>query len=161
MLTLRNYTDTKCELEMAKTRLNLLIDKKITIYDKYFPITARLKEIKVDGGACEHDPMADYIHEINTIDIGTGMSITGEIMFQQGRIIKLQGYLDNMDETLSKMKGIEYKLFYEIVYNATPVTKAVENIAEECEKDVTTIWKNHYNKIKKDVKRIANFSKRQ
>ena len=160
MLTLRNYTDTKCELEMAKTRLNLLIDKKITIYDKYFPITAKIKEDVVDGGERNNDKMADYMHEINTIDLGTGMSISDEISFQQRRIIKLQGYLDSMNETLSKMAGIEYKLFYEIVYNGTTISKAVELIAEEYEKDVSTIWRNHYNKIKRDVKRISNFSKR-
>ena len=39
MLTIHTYTDTKCELEMAKARLNLLLDKKEVLYCKYFPIT--------------------------------------------------------------------------------------------------------------------------
>mgnify|MGYP003287994585 CR=1 FL=1 len=161
MYTLRNYTDTKCELEMAKTRLNLLIDKKITIYAKHFPVTPNLKEIVVDESKTKNDPMADYLHEINEIDIGTGMSIEQEIAYKQATIEKLEGYLDIMSTTLSKMTGVEYKLFYEIVYKGTNITKAVEVIAEETGKDTSTIWKNYYNKIKKDVKKIANFEKLQ
>lgn len=161
MLTIRNYTDTKCELEMAKTRLNLLIDKKITIYAKYFPVTTKPKEISVDGGSLNNDKMADYLHEINDVDLGTGMSIEQEIDFQQKNIVKLQGYLNDMDNILSKMSGIEYQLFYEIVYKGTNITKAVETLAEETGKDTSTIWKNHYKKIKKDVKKITNFQKRQ
>lgn len=161
MLTIRNYTDTKCELEMAKTRLNLLIDKKITIYVKYFPVTTKPKEISVDGGTLDNDKMAEYLHEINIVDLGTGMSIVEEIDFQQKNIVKLQGYLNEMDIILSKMSGIEYQLFYEIVYKGTNPTKAVESLAFETGKDTSTIWRNHYRKIKKDVKKISNFEKRQ
>ena len=157
MFTIRNYTDTKCELEMAKTRLNLLIDKKITIYGKYFPLTPNLKDVIVDGGEENNDKMADYVHEINEIDIGTGMSLVEEIAYQQKKIDKFQYYLDTMSDILSKMTGIEYQLFYEIVYNGVGITKAVENIAEENDKDTSTIWNNYYKKIKKDVKKIANF----
>ena len=158
MLTIRNYTDTKCELEMSKTRLNLLIDKKISIYSKYFPLSTNLKEIIVDGKEEKKDPMAEYVHEINEIDIGTGMSLVEEIIYQQTNINKFQHYLDIMNDILSKMSGIEYQLFYEIVYNGTPITKAVENIALDNDKDTSTIWKNYYNRIKKDVKKIANFN---
>ncbi|MBQ2870331.1 hypothetical protein IJE86_01375 [bacterium] len=161
MYTLRNYTDTKCELEMAKTRLNLVIDKKITIYANYFPITTKPKEVSVDESKVNADKMADYLDEINTVDIGTGMSIEQEIEYQQTRIEKLEGYLEIMSVTLSKMSGIEYKLFYEIVYKGTNITKAVDIIAEETGKDTSTIWKNYYSKIKKDIKKISNFEKLQ
>lgn len=157
MRTLRNYTDTKCELEMAKARLNLLIDKKITIYGKYFPLNAKLKEIHVDGGSGNNDPMVDYMHELTIVDLGTGMSIIEEIDYQQKNIVMLQSYLDSMNESLSKMTGIEYQLFYEIVYNGLSVSKAIEKIAELTDKDTSTIWKYHYKKIKKDVKKITNF----
>ncbi len=157
MFTIRSYTDTKCELEMAKTRLNLLIDKKISIYSKYFPLTATLKDVIVDGGEKNRDKMADYVHEINEIDLGTGMSIVQEIEYQQQNTTKLQGYLDVMSDILGKMSGIEHQLFYEIVYNGVNITKAVENVAEATGKDTSTIWKNYYSKIQKDVKKIATF----
>ena len=157
MFTIRSYTDTKCELEMAKTRLSLLMDKKEKLYCKYFPITPTLKEVMVDGGQRNNDKMADYLHELHEIDVGTGKSLADEIVYQQQNIDKLQGYLNNMNESLSKMTGIEYQLYYEIVVKGVNVTKAVENIADKNDKETRTIWKNYYNKIKKDVKKIARF----
>lgn len=157
MLTIRNYTDTKCELEMAKTRLSLLMDKKEKLYCKYFPITPKLKEVMVDGGERNNDKMADYVHELHEIDIGTGKSLAEEISYQQQKIDKLQGYLNTMNDTLSKMSGLEYKLYYEIVVKGVNISKAVDNIAELSGKETRTIWKNYYNKIKKDVKKVAVF----
>lgn len=158
MLTIHTYTDTKCELEMAKARLNLLLDKKEVLYCKYFPITAMPKEIVVDSSKSNNDSMAKYMHELYEIDIGIGKSLGDEIEYQQQNVKRLQSYLDSMTLTLSKMRGLEYKLYYEIVVNGTNITKAVEKIAEESNKDTGTIWKNYYEKIKKDVKKLAYYS---
>lgn len=157
MFTIRNYTDTKCELEMAKTRLSLLMDRKEKLYCKYFPITPTLKEVMVDGGEQNNDKMADYLHELHEIDIGTGKSLAEEITYQQQNVDKLQGYINNMTDTLAKMTGLEYKLYYEIIVKGVNISKAVDNIADISGKDTRTIWKNYYNKIKKDVKKVANF----
>ena len=46
MDAIRTYTNTKCELEMAKTRLSLLLDKKEELYAKYFPINQKIKNTK-------------------------------------------------------------------------------------------------------------------
>lgn len=157
MFTIHSYTDTKCELEMAKTRLSLLMDRKEKLYCKYFPLTPKLKEVMVDGGEHNNDKMADYLHELHEIDIGTGKSLADEITYQQQNVDKLQGYLNNMTDSLAKMTGLEYKLYYEIVVKGVNVSKAVDNIAELSGKETRTIWKNYYNKIKKDVKKVANF----
>lgn len=157
MFTIHSYTDTKCELEMAKTRLSLLMDKKEQLYCKYFPLSPKLKEVIIDGGERNNDKMADYLHELHEIDIGTGKSLAEEIIYQQGIVNKLQGYLNDMNETLSKMTGLEYKLYYEIVVKGVNISKAVENIADISGKDIGTIWKNYYSKIKKDVKKIVRF----
>lgn len=157
MFTIHSYTDTKCELEMAKTRLSLLMDRKEKLYCKYFPLTPKLKEVMVDGGEHNNDKMADYLHELHEIDIGTGKSLADEITYQQENVDKLQGYLNNMTDSLAKMTGLEYKLYYEIVVKGVNVSKAVDNIAELSGKETRTIWKNYYNKIKKDVKKVANF----
>ena len=158
MVTIRSYTDTRCELEIAKNRLNLLMDKKEKLYCKYFPITPKLKEIMVDGGIKSNDKMADYLHELHEIDIGTGKSLADEIIYQQQNIKKLQGYLNDMSENLNKMSGLEYRLYYEIVVNGTKISKAVEQIAIETNKDTQTIWKNYYRKIKKEIKKVIRFS---
>lgn len=154
MFTIRNYTDTKCELEMAKTRLNLLMDKKERLYCKYFPLTPQLKEDVVDGGEKNKDKMADYLHELHEVDYGTGKSLATEITEQQNTVDKLQGYLNLMSDILSKFTGIEYQLFYEIAYKGTNITKAVENISNKYDIDTRSVWRNHYKKIKKYVKKL-------
>lgn len=157
MYAIRNYTNTKCELEMAKTRLNLLMDRKEKLYCKYFPITAHIKEVMVDGGSENNDKMADYLHELHEVDIGTGKSLAEEIAYQQQNVDNLQGYLNNMADSLSKMSGIEYQLFYEIVYKGVKISRAVEKIATENNVEPQTIWKNQYRKIKKYVSRVNAF----
>ena len=133
------------------------MDRKEKLYCKYFPITAKAKEVMVDGGYRNNDKMADYIHELHEVDIGTGKSLAEEITYQQQIVDNLQGYLNNMADSLSKMTGIEYQLFYEIVYKGVKITKAVENIATANGIEPQTIWKNYYKKIKKYVNRVIVF----
>ena len=161
MFTIRSYTDTRCELEMAKTRLSLLMDRKEKLYCKYFPITTMIKETAVIGGTKENDKMINYLHELHELDIGTGKSLAEEIQYQQENVDKLQWYINNMNDILSKMTGLEYKLYYEIAVKGITISKAVENIADISGKDTSTIWKNYYNKIKKYVKKLKNFEKVQ
>lgn len=158
MLTIQTYTNTKCELEMAKTRLNLLMDRKEKLYCKYFPITSKPKEISVMGGDHNNDKMADYLHELHTVDVGTGTSLAEEIINQQENVNVLQGYINTMESTLAKMSGIEYDLYYEIVVNGTQISRAIDKVAEKHGLDNQTIWKNYYRKIKKDVKTVIRYS---
>lgn len=159
MYAIRNYTNTKCELEMAKTRLSLLMDRKEKLYCKYFPLTPKIKEILIEGGEENTDKMADYLYELHDVDIGTGKSLAEEIEYEQKNVNKLQDYLNNMTDILSKMSGIEYQLFYEIVFKGINITKAVENVATNNTIEPQTIWKNYYKKIKKYVNKVYNFSK--
>lgn len=55
---------------------------------------------------------------------------------------------NTIKNNISNLKGIEYELYTEIVINGLNVSKAVEKVAEKNEKDVSTIWKNYYPKIK-------------
>jgi hypothetical protein len=145
---------------MAKTRLSWLMDKKERLYCKYFPLVSNLKNEMVDGGNKNNDVMADYIHELYEVDIGTGKSLAEEIKYQQENVNILQSYLNDMSTSLSKMTGIEYQLYYEIVVKGVGISKAVGNIAELNDKDTRTIWKNYYSKIKKDIKKLAKYQKR-
>ena len=158
MDTIRTYTNTKCELEMAKARLSLLMDRKEQLYCKYFPITAKVKADVVSGGKRNNDKMADYVHELHEVDIGTGRSLADEIEYHRGVVEQLQQYLSLMEDTLSKMKGIEYALYYEIVVKGVRVSRAVSAIAERFNRDDQTIWKYHYSKIKKEIKTLKKYS---
>lgn len=158
METIRTYTNTKCELEMAKTRLSLLMDKKEQLYCKYFPVTQRLKEDIVKGGERDKDKMASYVHELNEVDIGTGRSLAEEIEYQRAVVDRFTRYVNDMSETLGRMNGIEYALYYEIVVKGVRISRAVSNVAERFNVDDRSVWKYHYSKIKNDVKKLKMFS---
>ena len=143
---------------MAKTRLNLLMDRKEQLYAKYFPITQQIKDDIVGGGKKDNDKMAMYVYELNEVDIGTGRSLAQEIEYQRTVVDKFKRYINDMNDTLSKMRGIEYSLYYEIVVNGVRISKAVSIVAERYNVDDHTIWKYHYNKIKKDVKNLKKVS---
>ena len=158
METIRTYTNTKCELEMAKARLSLLMDRKEQLYCKYFPMTAKIKEDVVSGGQRNNDKMAGYVHELHEVDIGTGRSLADEIDYQREGVERLQQYVNQMNDTLAKMNGIEYALYYEIVVKGVRISRAVSNIAERYNRDDQTIWKHHYSKIKKEIKTLKKYS---
>lgn len=158
MDAIRTYTNTKCELEMAKTRLSLLLDKKEELYAKYFPLTQKLKDDVIKGGKKDNDKMAQYVHELNEVDYGTGRSLAQEIEYQRGVVDRFNSYIKLMDDTLNKMSGIEYSLYYEIVVKGVITSQAVSNVAERYNRDDHTIWKYHYKKIKNDVKKLQKVS---
>ena len=158
METIRTYTNTKCELEIAKARLGWLMDRKEELYCKYFPITAKIKEDVISGGDHRNDKMDRYLAELYDVDIGTGLSLAEEINQQRAIVDRLNAYIVEMTDALSRMIGIEYELYYEIVVNHKRITRAVEYIAEKYDKDTQTIWKYYYPKIKKDVESLITYS---
>lgn len=69
--------------------------------------------------------------------------------------------LEKMENNLLNLTGIENKLFSEIVINKTSISKAIEKVAEEEEKDISTIWKNYYPKVKKKINEISDFVQKE
>lgn len=158
MEAIRTYTNTKCELEMARARLSLLMDRKEELYAKYFPVTQKPKDDIVKGGKKDNDKMAAYVHELNEVDIGTGRSLAQEIEYQRDIVDKFKRYLNEMTDALSKMRGIEYALYYEIVVNGINTSRAVSIVAERYNISDRNMWKYHYKKIKKDVIKLKKVS---
>lgn len=72
-------------------------------------------------------------------------SVLEKLLKKQEETIKL------IENDLKELNGIENKLFKEIVINGINVSKAIEKIAEEEEKDVSTLWKNYYPKVKEKI----------
>lgn len=56
--------------------------------------------------------------------------------------------INQIEYNLKACHGIEYKLFHEIMINGLSVTKAIEKVAYEEDKDVSTLWKYYYPKVK-------------
>ena len=157
MYAIQNYTNTKCELEMSKQRLTLLLEKKSNLWNRYFSSTSKLSDIKNIQNT-NNSKMADYLYELNNVDIGTGKSLAEELEYEKRIIKHLKKTLKLMDKILSHMTGIEHELFYEIVYNGTNITKAVEKISNKYEIDTQTVWKNYYKRIKGDIKKILKYT---
>lgn len=176
MVAIRNYNDTKIELEISKKRLNQLIDRKEVLYSKYFKITStspstKIKKINnkyqevlndensaIKGSFKQEDPFLKYMIELEKINDETGKSLNEELTEQLNEVQKLEYYLKSMDYDMLKLKGIEYQLYCEIVINGTNISKAVEKIAEKIGKEPRTIWKYYYPKIKKSLNKLKKFS---
>ena len=92
MGSIRTYTNTKCELEIAKARLGWLMDRKEQLYCKYFPITAKLKDDVISGGDKNNDKMDIYLSELYDVDIGTCNSLAAEIELQRAVVDRLNSF---------------------------------------------------------------------
>ena len=68
----------------------------------------------------------------------------------------VSGGIIKIENNLLNLTGIEYKLFSEIVINKMNVSKAIEKIAEQEDKDVSTIWKNYYPKVKDKINEMLD-----
>lgn len=155
MNVIKTYTDTQCELNIAKERLSLLLDRKEELYIKYCGKTVFYGD-KVQGKILEKDNMIDYLHDLNEIDYGTGRSLADEIEYQRKIISVLQNHIKNMASNLNKLNGLEYKLFYEIVYVGNNISKSVEIIAEKFNVSTRNVWRFHYTKIKEYLKQMGD-----
>lgn len=151
MYAILNYTNTKVDLDTAKLRLNLLMDKKESLYCKYFSIVPNLKDVVVTGGARNNDKMADYVYELNKINPNTGKSLEDEINEQLKVVQKLEYYLKAMESTLNGLTGIDADLYKEIAINGTKISKSVEKIAEKYNKDVSTVWRVYHRNVKEYI----------
>ncbi len=56
-----------------------------------------------------------------------------------------------MDSHFKELFGIENKLYYEILVKGLNVTKAVDKVSKDYDKEVSTIWKNYYPEVKKKI----------
>ena len=66
----------------------------------------------------------------------------------QLKIIKL------IEKDIKELTGIENGIYKEIVINGLNVSKAIEKISQEMDKDVSTLWKNYYPNVKKRIEKL-------
>ncbi|MCL2354614.1 MAG: hypothetical protein FWC68_01770 [Oscillospiraceae bacterium] len=151
MRAIRNYVDTKNELEIAEHRLNYLLDKKEELYLRYCaPVTSNLENVKVQTSKVNRDNVAEYMHELTKKQIN-GLSLDEEVTDQQNVVNKLKYYINLMNYNLKQMKGVEYKLYYAIVVEAKGVTAGIAEVSEVTSKAESTLWKYYYPKIKSEI----------
>lgn len=154
MQTIRNYTDTKHEYDIAKARLNWLMDKKEKLFSECFPLTSKLNDTGGSKSTSTSDPMGLFVEKLTKVDVFSGKSLHEDIEEQCSLVNSLEKYLHVMEKSLCKMKGIEHQLYYDIVCKNKKPSEAVNDIATITGKDVSTIWKYNYRKIKKELKKL-------
>lgn len=83
------------------------------------------------------------------------LNYENEIALEKNRLINLidneQKVIEQMECDLQKLNGIENKLYYEIIINGNNVTKAIDKVASNEFIDTSTLWKNYYPKVKKQI----------
>lgn len=72
--------------------------------------------------------------------------------------VSLSNSLKIIEGYLKELTGIENELFYLIIVKGMSVTKAVDKVAFNNDKEVSTIWKNYYPKVKKIINELVNNS---
>ena len=145
MNTIKTLNNSKLELEVAKQRLEILLNRKQDYYRRYGGNTAV--------------SMCNFEMCCERVDYNTGLTLNEEIVQQYNLVDKLSKIIFIMERTISQLKGIDYELYSEIVINGKNISKAVEKVAGHNYMDVGTIWKNYYPRIKyyiKDLKRIQS-----
>jgi hypothetical protein len=153
MIGIRNHSDTQSELNIAKARLQRLNDKKDVIFQKYFSSSRELREIITDNKAY-NDKYFAYVVELDEPSLINGKSLNQEIEEVEKDIKTLNGHLENMRDDMLKLTGIESAIYCEIVINGSNISKAVEKVAFDNEKEPVTLWKYNYPKIKKYLKKL-------
>lgn len=72
--------------------------------------------------------------------------------------IELEVLTKKMEEKLKELEGIEQELLYAILVKGMNATKAVDNVAFKNDKDVSTIWKGYYPKVKEKLIEIGYYA---
>ena len=153
---IQNYINTKCDLDLVKTRLDVLLEKKESIQRAYI-MAGYKKSLKPESTNFESKNMSLYIRELLDKNPATNQSLIQEIVLARQEIRILEQKLDHMQKILYKMNGIARELFVEVVCNGLNPTKAVEKVSEKENVDYRTGWR-HYKKIKPQLQKLNEFS---
>ena len=97
----------------------------------------------------------NYIDTKKEYEIATKRlhNLKEQIEQQEKIVYDLQKTLNEIEFILKDLTGIEVSLFKEII-RGTSISKSVEIIAENYNKDVRTIWRIYNKKIKNKIKKF-------
>lgn len=84
-----------------------------------------------------------------------------EKQYLKGLIDYQTKVINQMEKDISNLSGIENKLYREIIINGTSISKAIERVSEEENKDVSTLWKNYYPNVKKNIDSLLNIKSKE
>ena len=99
---MKNYSDTKKELEIAKHRLSVLEEKKNILYVQILGGTSKQVDIKVTS-LDNKDKMTEYL--IKSYDLDKKIEVT------KNEVGILDYTLKKMELAMREMKALEYQVF--------------------------------------------------
>lgn len=76
-------------------------------------------------------------------------------------IKKNENTIKKIEDNLCELKDIETRIYYEIVINGMGISKAIEKIAEETDRDISTLWKNYYPNVKSKIQDIFDIKNKE
>jgi len=150
-----NYNNIYHSYQIELINLKLLEEEKEEIRKKYFKTTSSPENSSSNGNSNDK-------YELYMINLDKKKTLD-KIQVQRNIVNRLKYYLNKINYHLSKLEGIEYRLYYKII-NGINVSRAIEEIVSENiinnekPEDSRIIWKKYYPNIKKDVE---NFYKIQ
>lgn len=145
------YTDTKIEYELALKRLEILENRKMEIWQRYFGVKSpQWDKIGSGGTFSDNDKMVLYLEEISRSK-GKNLSLEQEITKTKNEVERLKKVLVGMTEQLRKTDTIEGKLYYLVVVEKNSVSKAISKLADTEYMSEKNIWKTYYPKIKEEI----------
>ena len=97
--------------------------------------------------------MFTLTHELAFNEKYNGMTLMQRLEFLSNSLNELEKEITIRKNTLSEFKGIKYDLYTLIMIDGYNPSKAVNKIANDYDIDVSNVWKNHYKKIKKYLKK--------
>lgn len=165
MKPIQTYNNLKHELEIEKSELSILLDKKDELHSKYFKITST-PGTEILKNHSMSDKFANYMIEL-TKNTDNFPSLQESIEKQSKIVEKLEKSLSDMTANLVNLQGIEYELYSQIIVKngnlksgqRPSITRAVERTAEIYNVNVRTVWRVYNKKIKNLLKCQWNVSK--
>ena len=146
---LRNYTNTRKELQLAEKRLELLHNRKEELYNRL--VMPKGWQLSDGGGVSIREAESNtekYVLACNTPSEATGMSLNEEIAHVEQEVYMLRRMCGMMEDTLEQLTGIEATLYSLIIIAGKSPTVAVREVADMQYMTEDNIWHTYYKKIK-------------
>ena len=146
---IRNYTNTRKELQLAEKRLDILRLRKEELYNRL--VMPKGWQISDGGGVTTRNSESNtekFVLACNTPSEATGMSLNEEIAHVEEEVYYLRSVCAMMEDTLEELTGIEASLYSLIIIGSMSPTDAVKEVATMQYMTEDNVWHTYYRKIK-------------
>lgn len=84
----------------------------------------------------------------------SGEALQAEKMQLEKLEAELVNDMTEMEHSLKRLNGLEYKIYYEIVVNGLNINKAINKVSLYQDVSESTLWKNYYPMVKEHLDKI-------